>query len=63
MQADPTVGIELPLRILVWDDHGTTKVGYRDPRELAASYALESQAEVLGKMAGALEHLAAVAAS
>lgn len=31
MQADPTVGIELPLKILVWDDGGTTRLGYHDP--------------------------------
>jgi len=35
MQADPTSGIELPLKILVWDDHGTTRLAYRDPERLA----------------------------
>jgi len=62
MQADPTVGVELPLRILIWDDHGTTRVGYRDPRELGATYALGEQAAVLETMAGLLEGLAAVTA-
>src|SRR5438128_57047 len=31
MQKDPAVGIELPLRVLVWDEGGTTMVGYHDP--------------------------------
>ena len=35
MQADPRVGIELPLRMLIWDDADGTHVGYLDPHELA----------------------------
>ena len=35
MQADPRVGIELPLRMLIWQDRDGTYVGYLDPRELA----------------------------
>src|SRR5262245_10813678 len=35
MQADPRVGIELPLRMLIWQDPDGTHVGYLDPRELA----------------------------
>src|SRR5260370_34301409 len=38
MQSDPRVGIELPLRILVWADAEGVLLGYRDPRELAADY-------------------------
>jgi uncharacterized protein (DUF302 family) len=40
METDPTVGIELPLRVLVWDDGGTTMVGYHDPTALANGYQL-----------------------
>jgi uncharacterized protein (DUF302 family) len=35
MQADPRAGIELPLRMLIWQDPDGTHVGYLDPRELA----------------------------
>jgi uncharacterized protein (DUF302 family) len=35
MQADARVGIELPLRMLIWQDPDGTHVGYLDPRELA----------------------------
>ncbi|HEX4482911.1 MAG TPA: DUF302 domain-containing protein, partial [Solirubrobacteraceae bacterium] len=36
MQADARVGLELPLRMLVWSDGERALLGYRDPRELAA---------------------------
>src|SRR5260370_34815957 len=32
MQADPRVGIELPLRMLIWQDPGGTPVCSLDPR-------------------------------
>src|SRR5205085_12495031 len=38
MQSDPRIGLELPLRILVWADVEGCLLGYRDPRELAAHY-------------------------
>jgi uncharacterized protein (DUF302 family) len=57
MQADPEVGIELPLRLLVWDDNGTTRIGYRDPRELATTYRLDEVTGVLDSMATLLEAL------
>ncbi len=31
MQADPRVGIEFPLRMLIWQDPDGTHVGYLDP--------------------------------
>src|SRR3974377_1543085 len=33
MQADPRVGIELPLRMLIWQDRDGTHVGDLDPPE------------------------------
>ena len=50
MQADPTVGIELPLRILVWDKDGTTTLGYHDPIDLAGEYSLGDAGAVLERM-------------
>jgi uncharacterized protein (DUF302 family) len=41
MQADPRAGIELPLRMLIWQDPDGTHVGYLDPRELADRYGLD----------------------
>lgn len=35
MVAAPTAALDLPLKVLVWDDDGQTVVSYRDPVELA----------------------------
>ena len=58
MQADPRVGIELPLRILVWADDQGALVGFRDPRELREAYDLESEAAKLDAMADLLGAIA-----
>jgi uncharacterized protein (DUF302 family) len=62
MAADPRVGIELPLRMLIWHDGEGTHVGYPDPRELAERYALEGHEQTLEKQADVLSKLAAAAA-
>jgi uncharacterized protein (DUF302 family) len=60
MQEDASVGYELPLRLLVWDSgDGQTTVGWRPPTELASDYDLSGHAEVLQRMEGLLEQLAA----
>jgi uncharacterized protein (DUF302 family) len=61
MQADPRVGIELPLRMLIWQDADGTHVGYLDPRELADRYALDGQQQTLERQAAVLTKLAAAA--
>ena len=63
MQSDPRIGVELPLRILVWADADGVLLGYRDPRELAGPYdiAAEHQA-ILEQMATLLGELADEAA-
>ena len=62
MLDDRRVGIELPLKILVWEDDGGTHLGYTDPRELADSYELAPHAATLEAMAGLLASLAEAAA-
>jgi uncharacterized protein (DUF302 family) len=61
MQRDARVGIELPLRILIWRDGEDVLVGYSDPRELSAGYDLDGLAENLEQLAGLLETLASTA--
>lgn len=63
MQEDPTIGYELPLRMLIWDDGGQTMIGYRPPTELAGEYAVPDHAQVLENMAGLLDQLACEAAA
>ncbi|MFZ0768500.1 MAG: DUF302 domain-containing protein [Acidimicrobiales bacterium] len=43
MQAAPLVALDLPLKVLIWDDHGTTNVAYTDPHALAARYDLSPE--------------------
>lgn len=62
MQEDAAVGYELPLRMLVWDDGGQTRLGWRPPPELASEYSLAAHAEALGRMGGLLEQLAVAGA-
>ena len=62
MQADPRVGIELPLRMLIWQSHNGTHVGYLDPHELAGRYALDGHQQTLERQSGVLTELAAAAA-
>ena len=40
MTASPMAALDLPLKVLVWDDAGQTKVSYYAPAELAARHGL-----------------------
>jgi len=60
MQCDLASAIDLPLRLLVWEDaDGTAWVGYRDPAGLAGHHDLARCAEILTAMSRALGALAA----
>lgn len=62
MQADPLIGLELPLRMLIWEDAGGVHLGYNDPRDLAREYAVEQQTGTLEMMFSLLGDLAREAA-
>ena len=62
MQADARIGIELPLRMLVWDGGGRSMIGYSDPRDLAGSYDVASETARLDAMWLLLDELAREAA-
>ena len=62
MQADPRIGIELPLRLLVWDAGSETTIGYNDPRELTGAYGVGAERSRLDGMASLLDALAREAA-
>ena len=36
MQNDPLLALDLPLKVLVWEDDGKTRLDYDPPVELAA---------------------------
>ncbi len=50
MQAAPLAALDLPLKILVWDEDGQTRVSYTAPSELAARYGLSD--ELAARLAG-----------
>lgn len=50
MQAVPLVALDLPLKVLVWDDDGQTRVSYTAPGALAARYDLS--ADLSERLAG-----------
>jgi uncharacterized protein (DUF302 family) len=43
MEAAPLAALDLPLKVLVWDDGGQTKLAYAPPSELAARYGLSDE--------------------
>ena len=58
MNRDPTVGYELPLRILVWQEADAVQLAYRDPRELAGEFNLDQLEPVLDRMSALLKDIA-----
>lgn len=42
MDAVPLAALDLPLKLLVWDDHGATRVSYLRPEALARRHDLEA---------------------
>jgi uncharacterized protein (DUF302 family) len=61
MQSVQTIGIDLPLKALVWqDEDGTTFVSYNDPAHLAQRHGLgDSIRPAVEAMSGALKAIAA----
>ena len=57
MQAAQSIGIDLPLKLLVWQDEaGKSWIGYNDPRWLAARHGVvQGHEKVLDAMTAALE--------
>jgi len=47
MQAVPTVGLDLPLKALVWEDaEGRTWLAYNDPKYIVQRHAVESNLSI-----------------
>lgn len=65
MQADPRVGLELPMKMLVWQDSaGKVWLGYAPPAALPSRYALQGKPaqDALAAMTGAMQAFAKAAA-
>ncbi|MER0239030.1 DUF302 domain-containing protein [Fulvimarina sp. MAC8] len=62
MQENRRVAIDLPQKMLIWDDGGQTTIGYVSAEALAARHGLDASSESIRKMAGALDKLSSAAA-
>jgi uncharacterized protein (DUF302 family) len=60
MQAQQTIGLDLPLKALVWqDEKGTTFLSYNDPHWLAQRHALDDSTRApVEAISGALKAIA-----
>ena len=54
MQDNIKAGLDLPIRVLIWDENGQTKIGYLDPQTLKNRYGLIGADKALEGMTGAL---------
>ena len=64
MQSVQTVGIDLPLKALVWEDAaGKTWVSYNEPKWIAKRHGITNKDAVLGKMSELLSAIARRAAN
>ena len=62
MQAVQTIGIDLPLKALVWQDAaGDTWLSWNDPAWLAARHGISGAEAVAGKLTAVLEDVAKTA--
>lgn len=57
MQDNPISGLDLPLRMLIWDDNGITRIAYHPPVELAGDYAIGEHRDVLENLSALLDAL------
>lgn len=56
MQSKREIGLDLPLKALVWEDaEGQVWLAYNDPLYLAERHGVGDQDEVFGKIGGALD--------
>ena len=63
IEKEHTVGIDLPLKILVWDDNGKVKIAYNDPAYIARRHGLDAALPVLAQIASVLQRFATTAAN
>ncbi len=57
MQENRRIALDLPQKMLVWDEDGQTMVGYVEPEELAERYDIDDDAEPVEAMEKALDKL------
>ncbi len=62
MTSNQEIGIDLPLKIVAWQDKkGKTWIAYNDPEYLAKRHGIKDRAKVFAKMTGVLKKLTTAA--
>ena len=54
MQSNQTIGIDLPIKVLVWEDEGVVSLSYTDPAWLKGRYGINDRDKVFQEMTSAL---------
>ncbi|WP_157981598.1 DUF302 domain-containing protein [Protaetiibacter intestinalis] len=57
MEQDPNVALDLPLRVLVYEDRGNSVVTYRDPNQLRQLYDVGASDEVIDQLSALMHEL------
>jgi len=57
MQENRQIGLDLPMRVLVWQDGDTTRIGYITPESMASSHGIAPDHASIRKMTVALGKL------
>ena len=58
MQEDPSIGLDLPLKVLIYQDkNGRTKMAYKDGEYLKSHYNIKKHAKLLNKVTQVLENI------
>lgn len=64
MRGRQTAGLDLPLRVLVWEDEsGRVQIGYWPPSRITDAHGVENVSEVTDKMTAALDAISDAAIS
>ncbi|ESR24632.1 DUF302 domain-containing protein [Lutibaculum baratangense] len=59
--AERRAGLDLPLRVLVWEEGGQTRIAYEDPEAVRERHDVEGADEAFRTMKGALDKLVSAA--
>jgi uncharacterized protein (DUF302 family) len=64
MEGRQTAGLDLPLRVLIWEDaSGNVQIGYWPPSRIADAHKIENLGDVTAKMTAALNAITDAAAA
>jgi uncharacterized protein (DUF302 family) len=61
MEQQRAIGIDLPLKMLIWEDEGKIKLAYNDPAYLGRRHGIDGNTPVLAQVSQALRKFAAAA--